>query len=372
MRDHLRRGALPQFDKAGSRSRREFLAALSALFGATALPRLGFAAEHGLRLAASWQVGDGYRLGLLGLEGDRLRILADLPMPTRVHGLLREPAGTLLSVARRPGDWLLRWTVEERQGQGRALAWRWIEPGRAFTGHILASDDGATVYTTEIDLETGAGLIGVRDGVTLAKRDEWPSHGLDPHELLWDRKHAGQLIVANGGVPSLPETGRAKHDLDRMDSSLVRIDAASGKVVRQWRLDDRRLSLRHLAWNGDRLGIALQAEHDDADARRSAPVLAILENGRLQTFDAPGMQGYGGSIAAHADGFAVSSPRAQGIALYDAQGYRDFVALADACPLARHAGRLWAGGRAQTLGVGVAPVLASQPEIRLDNHWIAV
>lgn len=306
-------------------------------------------------------------MGLLGFVDDRLRILADLPVPTRAHGLLREPSGTLLAVARRPGDWLLRWDEQDR-----ALAWCWIEPGRAFAGHLLASPDGAMLFTTEIDLETGAGLIGVRDGATLAKRDEWPTLGSDPHELLWDPSRPGHFIVANGGVQTRPETGRVKHDLDHMDSSLARIDAGTGKVLARWRLDDARLSLRHLAWNGDRLGIALQAEHADPSHRDGAPVLALLDNDVLRVVASPGMRGYGGSIAAYGDGFAVSCPRAQGVALYDAHGYRDFIALQEACALTGHANRLWAGGRTQALGKGVTPLIAGLPDIRLDNHWVAL
>jgi hypothetical protein len=60
------------------------------------------------------------------------------------------------------------------------------------------------------------------------------------------------------------------------------------------------------------------------------------------------------------------------VALFDAQRYRDFVALNEACPLAEKQGRLWAGGRTKTLGLGVTPVQAILPEIRLDNHWIAL
>jgi hypothetical protein len=81
--------------------------------------------------------------------------------------------------------------------------------------------------------------------------------------LLLDAQ--GHVIVANGGVPRTAED--KKYDLHRMEPSLVRLDAGSGKLLRQWRLDDPRLSLRHLAWNTarrrrqTRLGIALQAEH---------------------------------------------------------------------------------------------------------------
>lgn len=358
----------PPFFKGGSRTRREFLLGMAALIGAPVLARAADASGEAVRLAATWQAGQSYRVGLLDVATHgRVSIIVGLDVPTRAHGLLHEQSGSVLAVARRPGDWLLR--LDE---QGRARNWRWIEPGRAFAGHILASADGATVYTTEIDLETGAGLIGVREGATLAKLDEWFSHGLDPHQLVWDATRPGAFIVANGSVPTRPETGRIKLDLVRMDSSLVRLDSASGKLLGQWRLPDTRLSLRHLAWNGARLGVALQAEHDNPAEKLSAPVLAILENDALRTLDAPNLDGYGGSIAAHGNGFAVSCPRSQGVALFDMQGYRDFLALNEACPLADKMGRLWAGGRTRILGFGTTPISASLPELRLDNHWIAL
>lgn len=338
------------------------------MFASPAWVRAGVPSTEPVRLAAAWQVREGYQVGVLEIDpAANLNIAGRLDVPTRAHGLLCEPAGTLLAVARRPGDWLLRW-----DDKGRGLAWRWIEPRRAFAGHMLASPDGASVYTTEIDLESGAGLIGVRDAGTLEKRAEWPTHGVDPHQLVWDVTRPGALIVANGGVPTRPETGRLKRDLDRMASSLVCLDADTGMLLSQWRLTDPRLSLRHLAWNGHRLGIALQAEHDALTDKQRAPVLAILENDTLRTVAAPGMDGYGGSIAAHDDGFAVSCPRAQGVALYDAHGYREFIALQEACALTGHANRLWAGGRTQALGNGGVPLIAGLPDIRLDNHWVAL
>jgi uncharacterized protein len=62
--------------------------------------------------------------------------------------------------------------------------WQWAEHGRAFNGHAIFSPDAQRVYYTEIDLGTGMGLIGVRDAHTLAKLAEWPTHVMDPHELL--------------------------------------------------------------------------------------------------------------------------------------------------------------------------------------------
>lgn len=354
--------------------RREFLLALAA--GAS-WPLWPHAAERPTTLAASWQAGRGYRVGVLGIAATpapALRALAALEVPTRAHGLALEPGGTLLAVARRPGDWLLRW-----DRSGRALAWRWVEPLRAFTGHMLADASGRTVYTTEMDLDSGAGLLGVRDAVSLEKRDEWPTHGLDPHELAWDEARAGRLFVANGGVPTRAETGRAKLHLERMDSSLVRLESSTGELQGQWRLPDRRLSLRHLAWGGARdtrvLGVALQAEHDDARERAGAPVLALFDGRHLRAAGAAApLGGYGGDIAASPRGFAVACPRAQGVAQFDVRGdWRGLAALPEACALALENGRLWAGGlgEARRLAAGTTADFAVDG-IRLDNHWIAL
>jgi uncharacterized protein len=368
-------------------NRREFLAAITALLGAPALAHA--ASSDALdkrtavtRLAASWQAGHGYQVGMLSLvpaEADGLNIAAAVDVPTRAHGLLQEPGGTLLAVARRPGDWLLRWN-----GEGQAVTWQWIEPRRAFAGHVLGSADGRTLYTTEMDLDSGTGLIGVRDVATLQKRAEWPTHGIDPHQLMWDRssRETGKLIVANGGVPTQPETGRVKRKLERMDSSMVRLDARTGDLNGQWRLDDRRLSLRHLAWGEASgqpvLGIALQAEHDDPNVKANAPVLALFDGRSLRSIPLPqAMSGYGGDIAALGGRFAVSCPRASSVALFDATGvWLGHLPLPEAGALTSVSDRLWVAGRLQALGLrgvdAAGQIRATLPGLRLDNHWIAL
>ena len=360
-------------------SRRHVLAGLGcwpALSAASVLR----SAPGELRVAAAWQVGEQYRVGLLALKvGAPVRELSSIEVPTRAHGVWADAAGRLVAVARRPGDWMLRWA-----GPGKPPQWQWSEPLRAFNGHALASPDGQRLYTTETDLDTGAGLLGVRDARTLARLDEWPTHGLDPHQLLWDPTHPGHLVVANGGIATSPETGRVKHGLDRMDSSLVRIDTRSGRLVGQWRLGDPRLSLRHLAWSDDgaRLGIALQAEHADPAVRARAPVLAVFDGRTVTAIDAPReLAGYGGDIAASGNGFAVSCPRVQGVAHFSADTssplqWHGFSPLPEACALAADRGaQLWAGGRpeAQLLTADGAEAGASTLGARqLDNHWSVV
>lgn len=324
------------------------------------------------RLLAAWQCAPQdtadaarYQVGVLAARPGTLAVAQALDVPTRAHGLWAEAGGTLLAVARRPGDWLMRWRPGDDEPQ-----MAWIEADRAFNGHVVASRDGRRLYTTETDLETGAGLIGVRDAATLEKQTEWSTQGMDPHELLFDAE--GHLLVANGGIPTLPETGRLKIGLERMDASLVRLDGRSGALLGQWRLADARLSLRHVAW-GPRglLGIALQAEHADVSQRRDAPLLALFDGRQLRAVAAPQpLGGYGGDIAWTSAGFAVSGPRVDGIARYGADGrWQGFTPLAEACALAGGPGALWAGGQGQALqGDGAYAV----PGVRLDNHWLAL
>lgn len=368
-------------------NRRDWLQRCAAfLAGGSAWPaahsRSGRARELGPQFAATWQTQKGYQVGVLKGQGDALALSTAIDVPTRAHGLLQLADGSLLTVARRPGDWLLRWHPD-----GQALAWGWIEADRAFNGHVISSADGRKLFTTETDLGTGQGLIGVRDASSLEKLAEWPTHGRDPHELLLD--HSGALMVANGGIATQAETGRRKLRTEPMDSSLVRLDADTGALQGQWQLEDKELSLRHIAWSqgaGPRtLGIAMQAEHSDPALRTNAPVLALFDGQTLRVAESPRtLAGYGGDIASAGQLFAVSCPRTGGVALYELDGrWHGFVPLTDACALAA-AGpsqalspELWAGGKTQALALATAPARTPATptrdltvSVRLDNHWL--
>lgn len=330
-------------------------------------------AADGRRFAAAWEDAAGAHVGLVQVTGESLLTVQAAAVPTRAHGLLSLGDGSLLALARRPGDWMLRW----RPG-ARAPRWFWIEPARAFNGHAGLSADRTLLFTSETDLDSGQGLVGVRDSASLRKLAEWPTHGVDPHELLVGA--AGTLWVANGGIRTRPETGRSKREIHRMDSSLVRLDARTGALRGQWRLEDPRLSLRHLAWGRSKqgrpiLGIALQAQHEERQTRAAAPVLALFDGGRLRAAAAPGpaLGGYGGAIA-HAGGrFAVSCTRGEGVALFDTSGtLQGVVALGSACAVASRYGQLWAAGAGEA--VQLTPRrqrLALPAATRFDNHWLA-
>ncbi|MCL4183140.1 MAG: DUF1513 domain-containing protein [Burkholderiaceae bacterium] len=275
------------------------------------------AASPVCRLATTWRGAspdDPQQIGILDVdwEGRTVRVRAAHQAPGRGHGLLAEADGGVVAVAFRQGTWL--WKLDA-QGQPMRTVSLADEPGgRRFAGHLVASADDSALLTSEFDPHSGEGWISVRDRHTLRKLDEWRCHGTDPHQMLLDSD--GHLVIANGGVVRTPDD--RKRDVSTMDSSLVLLDGRNGALRGQWRLPDRRLSLRHIAWNTlpglDRplLGVALQAEHDDPARRAEAPVFAAWDGRelRMPTRAADG-GGYAGDIAAVVGGFVVSCQQAQ-------------------------------------------------------------
>lgn len=331
------------------------------------------AGRAGLRLAAAWERDGQPQIGWLQPDPatGALRVQAALDLPTRAHGLALLPEGSLVAVARRPGDWLLRWRPD------RLARWHWLAPGQQFNGHVLASPDGRQLLCTQTAHEDGEGRIGLYRGADLAPLETLPSGGRDPHQLLWDPQQAGRrLMVAHGGLTQTPETGRRKLDRAGMDASLVALDLdpdrGPDRVQGRWRLDDPRLSLRHLAWSDGVLGIALQAEHDAPEDRARAPVLACFDGRQLRPAEAGlPLAGYGGDIvAAPGGGFLVACPRADAAVHFDADGrLRQRLALPAVCALARDPqGGLWLGGQPQARGAD--RTLALPEGLQLDNHWL--
>ncbi len=371
--------------------RRDFLTRLG--FSLAVLPtaaRAVGAATWRPRIGASWrgtEADSRYRAGVLRADPDRgvVEILGSAELPGRAHGLLAERDGSLLVVAVRPGQWLLRLDPQGRVA--RQLVLDETAGDRRFNGHVVASADGTRLYSTETDIASGAGWITVRDAGSFERLAEWPTHGIEPHDVLIDAE--GHLLVANGGILRAAED--RKRDLDRMDSSLVRLHGLRGERLGQWRVADQRLSLRHMAWSaapgatGARLGIAMQAEHDEPARRAEAPVLAVWENGALTipsyAIDA---EGYAGDIApAGQGGFVVSSNTLGRVLLWRPEAAARLAPIAQlqqAYALCRWSDPEEPGGVliAATRGIGLwhprrAAALLPWPEpMALDNHWVSM
>lgn len=196
----------------------------------------------------------------------------------------------------------------------------------------------------------------------LAKQAEWRTDGIEPHDARFDA--SGRLLVANGGI--LRAAGDKKRDLDDMNSSLVRLDIASREKLGQWRVPDRRLSLRHPAIAAD------------------APLLAVLDGERLEIATrSPIGKGYCGDIAPGPNGgFYLNGERAHRVLRWDPDQPAELQVIAEL----ERGGALasWGpeGGNGVVIG-GLRGIArwhpARSPEmlrwpiaLALDNHWAAV
>lgn len=374
-----------------SLDRRQFVKLLGAcgLLSQAGLTTAASDTSQSALIAAAWRgpnPGDTYHAGVLAADWVRkkIEIRHAVPLPTRPHGLYPEADGSLLVVGVRPGAWLMR--IDAAGTVSRQINLENETSPARLNGHVIASLRGDAVYTTETDIKTGRGRIGVRDPGTLAKIDEWDSHGLEPHQLLLDGD--GNLMIANGGIPRTPAD--KKYDLHRMDASLVRLDGSNGKLLHHWKLDDPRLSLRHLAWSRTPsgkayLGVAMQAEHEEAALRASAPILAVLDGDRLTVPTRSGDgAGYAGDIAAaYNGGFALSSNQV-GLAQLWHPGAPEklvsIVELQEAYALTEWSGPQPGGGVLVATALGLvrwhptakATFLPWPKPMALDNHWALI
>lgn len=309
--------------------RRDFLSALAALSASlhagqsTASVRSAPASQH---LALAWRSGsvlsdgqasagsaDHVGVAMLDWQAGQIRLLRSMKVPGRAHGLVADGRGGFYAVATRPGDWIIHIDADAARAPLLLNPGRDESSPRTLNGHLMLSADGRWLFSTETDARSGLGWIARRDAQTLRCEAAWPSHGLDPHQLLPDELNE-TLLVANGGIPR-NAAGR-KQSLELMDPCLVRLDAQDGRLLDRWQLPDKRLSLRHLAWSHDDagrlLGVGLQAEHDSAEARRAAPLLAVFDGQKLSlpTRAAEGA-GYAGDITAGPGGsFLLSAQKA--------------------------------------------------------------
>jgi hypothetical protein len=317
--------------------RRCFLAALTAALGLPSAAATG--RESAARFLSAQGTIDG-DFAVAGLDAAGV-VLFQLPLPDRGHAVaLRPGSDEAVVFARRPGSFAVVFNIVD--GTSR------IEldsgEGHHFFGHGVFSADGRWLFSTENDIASGQGVIGIRDADDGYRRvREFPTYGTGPHDLSWLADET-TLVVANGGILSKPETGRAKLNRATMAPSLAYIDARDGRLLREFRLisELNRLSIRHLALAADdTVAIGMQFEGDTAAL---VPLVGIQRGSdEIALLSAPEpalrkMNNYCGEICLDRSGrtIAASSPRGNTICFWDLAG-RQFlgaVELKDACGLA--------------------------------------
>lgn len=350
-------------------TRRGFLAAFAA---ALTLPRLSWADAGNPAFLAAAKQGEGFVL--CGLSADGQAVFT-IPLPARGHAAAAHPARPeAVAFARRPGTFAL--VIDCARGD---IAHRLTPPeGRQFNGHGAFSADGARLFTSEVVAETSEGRIGVWDAAQgYARIDEWPSHGIGPHELR--RMADGTLVVANGGIQTDP-TDRRKLNLDTMRPNLTYL-SADGALLDQVTLhpDLHQLSIRHLALGPDgAVACALQWEGDPAEP---VPLLALHRPGQPVAMcpaperDAWAMRGYAGSIALGGGRIALTSPPGGVVQVFDTDGgFIQTIRRMDASGVAPLAdGLMVTDGTGWISRVGPRGLIPlERHDLAWDNHLVAL
>jgi hypothetical protein len=359
--------------------RRAFLKAAGAGFAASLLPRSAEALDRAeLIFASSVQTPDGaYAAALLDEAGNPIATVA---LPDRGHDITFSPvARKAVAFARQPGTFAV---VVDAGNSAPPLTIPSIE-GRHFFGHGAFSPDGRLLYATENDFEGSRSVLGVYDvAAGFTRIGELDTHGIGAHEVLLS-PDSEVLVIANGGIETHPDYGRAELNLDTMDPSLVFLEAKSGALIGQLRLsaDLHQLSIRHLAFDAlGRVWFGCQFRGRAED--RPQLVGYATREGEIRLIELPpatlgSLRNYVGSVAASADAatIAVSSPEGDTILAIDASSAKPAatLVLANGCGIAPDgAGFLASSGDGELVGFGGIEFQSRTGELKFDNHLRAM
>lgn len=324
-------------------------------------------------LSAARTPDNKYILAGLTPQGD---ITFTIPLPARGHAAAAHPEHVeAVAFARRPGTFAL--VLDCRDGS--TIATLSARNGRHFYGHGTFSADGKTLFTTENDYEAGTGVIGLWDASQNYRRiGEFSSGGVGPHDLKL-MPDGTTLVIANGGIETHPDMGRAKLNIPVMRPNLSYLSTDGTPLERITLTPDlRKNSIRHLAVRPD--GLIAFAMQWQGTKSKAPPLLGLHRRGshhRLRTM--PGslhkaMQRYAGSVSFSGDGtqVAITSPRGGCWQIFDADTDDALAHLPaeDICgigPADQHF--LFTTGIGQ---IGNALDIIARHGLQWDNHLIAL
>lgn len=357
--------------------RRAFLSAAGSLFAASLAPRQAFALERADAVfATAYQRRSGeYGVAVLTEAGEMVHAL---DLPDRGHDVTFDPVSRRSVVfARQPGTFM---TIFDHAGKQPPITIASIE-GRHFYGHGCFSPDGTLLYATENDFDAAEGMIGIydaRDG--FRRTGEFKTHGVGPHEMLL-MPDGRTFAVANGGIETHPDFGRAKLNIATMEPSLVFIDRLSGTLMSRHTLPAslHQLSIRHMAPD-DQGRLWFGCQYEGAERDRPQLVGFATPDDGLVLLDMPddilgGFRNYIGSVASNPEAglVAVSSPQGNSLALIDTatKSVRDVRSLTEVCGIAPdRSGFVSSTGTGRWLAPGTPD--ATLPDFVWDNHILRI
>lgn len=317
----------------------------------------------------------------------KMTILKQHSVISRGHAFAYSSNGHIAAIARRPGDYCL-----VLDNAGNKIFEFNAQTHRHFYGHGVYSPQGDILYLTENDYhaQNTRGVIGVYDVKNAYQRiAEFETHGIGPHQINLNADGT-QLVIANGGIQTHPNSGRMKLNLASMQPCLVHLDRLTGDFIHQAVLPEkyRKNSIRHLALNkhGD-VFIALQKQKSGGDDCLLAKYDHCDKTLKKLPISGPHeslLNGYAGDITLdQSERFlAVSSPVGDTLLIHDLHTQQTHAkTIHDVCGLT--ASKLHSGQFIVSSGQGdiyqisaiagtnkVETLLYSNKTTRWDNHLI--
>lgn len=313
---------------------------------------------------------------LIGVSQDGQHVFRRA-IPSRGHAAAAHPHhAVVVAFARRPGRFAVLMDCATGSEVGRLNA----PEGRHFYGHGAFTADGRYLLTTENAFEQGDGRIGIWDAGDGYKRvGETPSGGVGPHEII--RLPKGGFAVANGGIQTHPDYGRAKLNLPDMRPNLAYL-SDRGALQDLWEPPDElhQNSIRHIDADATgRVAIALQWQ---GNPLASVPLAALHEPGKaIRLLDHPEtmrLKQYAGSIAISADGrqIVVTGPKGGHLIRFDGvsaapQSGAQLELASGVVATEQGFVVTWRGGLARLVGndIDLIPCAAA---LIWDNHVVAL
>ena len=174
------------------------------------------------------------------------QLISKVALPARGHEVIaiKSKPGHALVFARRPGNYVL----EVDFNRGEVVNTIDVSAGQRFYGHGVLIANDSILLTTENDYHSGKGLIVLRDRKTQQIIEQYDSGGIGPHQLaVMPNSNEQQIVIANGAIQTHPEQARKKLNLNSMQPNLAYMALDSGQKAAKFELENKQLSIRHLA-----------------------------------------------------------------------------------------------------------------------------
>jgi len=306
-------------------------------------------------------------------------------LPARGHGLARlATRGKIIITGRRPGLFAALVDTTDPAGPSKVVQ---SAPGCRFSGHSAVEPAGDHFVTSEFEAETVRGVLVLRRADDGSECGRFDPEGTEPHDMLFT---ANRLVAALGGLIKDGGVAGPAFNPDGIRSSVVEIDAQSGKIVARHVLaaELASLSLRHLARAPD--GQSVVVGMQDQDLSETRPLVAVIKiGGDISPLPMPDaklcdFRGYVGSVAVDSSGefAAATSPRGSVMGLWSLskRAWVGGLGIPDVCGLVagNEPREFWASsGLGEVINVSAAPLGATvksrwSTSIGFDNHLLRV